>query len=409
MRVFYAFRSKWSNPFFERFQVLPDVFQVPYTDAVEKPEKFKIVISDCHLSAGRFFEGHLNPHEDFHFDDEMCNLFEYFSTGIYGQGPDGTPVEVELFINGDFFDFLNVPVQGEFEDVIDEDMSVFKINAIMAGHPKVMAALRKFASLPGKNITYLIGNHDADLFFQKVREIITRAWDPNGEYPSAKVNLVADRDRIRYEGGVEIHHGNQFEAVHVLNFEKPLLEQHLEKPILNLPWGSFYVLKIINRLKWEREFLDKVRPVKVFVLFGLIMDPWFTLKFCFLSAFYFLKTRFVYSRKRRSSLKVTVDILKQETAFLLDLERQARWLLDQDNEVKTVIFGHTHRPMDKVYPDGKQYINTGTWTKMINLDWQRIGQQFCLSFALVRIQGDESRSELRQWIGAHSPHKVFHN
>ena len=58
-----------------------------------------IVISDCHLSAGRFYDGLLNPHEDFHFDDEMCAFFDYFSTGRYGDGPDG-PVEVELFING---------------------------------------------------------------------------------------------------------------------------------------------------------------------------------------------------------------------------------------------------------------------------------------------------------------------
>ena len=26
---------------------------------------------------------------------------------------------------------------------------------------------------------------------------------------------------MRWDGGVEVHHGNQFEAVHVLNFERP--------------------------------------------------------------------------------------------------------------------------------------------------------------------------------------------
>jgi UDP-2,3-diacylglucosamine pyrophosphatase LpxH len=367
-------------------------------------DKFKIVISDCHLSAGRFVEGRLNAHEDFNFDDEMCNFFDYFSSGAYGDGPNG-PVDVELFINGDYLDFLNVPFHGEFEDTITEDLSLYKLEAIIAGHPHVMAALRRFASKPGKKITYLIGNHDADLFFPKVRERIIREWDPNGQFPSEKVTIIADRDRVRFEGGVEIHHGNQFEAVHVLNFEKPLLNLH--KPVLNLPWGSFYVLKIINRLKWEREFIDKVRPVKVFVFFGLILDPLFTLKFIALSVFYFLKTRFVYSPKRRSSLKVTAEILKQETDFLLDLERQARKLLDQEREVRTVIFGHTHKPMNKIYPDGKQYINTGTWTKMINLDWRSIGQQFCLTFAFIQIQDGKAQCELRQWIGEHSPHKAF--
>lgn len=369
-------------------------------------EKIKIVISDCHLSAGRFFEGRLNVHEDFKFDDEMCEFFEFFSTGIYGEGPHG-PVEVELFINGDFLDFLNVPLNGEFEEEITEELALYKLESIIAGHPKVMAGLRRFASLPHKSITYMVGNHDADLFFPKVRERIIKEWDPQGRFPSDKVTLIADRDHVRYEGGVEIHHGNQFEAVHVLNFEKPVLKTFLDKPILNIPWGSIYVLKIVNRLKGEREFIDKVRPIKVFVLFGLIVDPWFTLRFAALSLFYFLKTRFVYSPKRRSSLKVTLGILKQETNFLQDLEKPARRLLDQDAGLQTVIFGHTHKPMDKLYADGKQYINTGTWTKMINLDWRSIGQQFCLTFAFVRIENGKAQCELRQWIGQHSPHKVY--
>ena len=127
-------------------------------------------MSDCHLSAGRFYEGRLNVHEDFHFDQEMCNLIEYFSTGTYGEGPQG-PVEVELFINGDYLDFLNVPVQGEFEDAITEELSLLKLEAILSGHSQVMKALRQFAAKPNKKITYLIGNHDADLFFLNERTV----------------------------------------------------------------------------------------------------------------------------------------------------------------------------------------------------------------------------------------------
>jgi UDP-2,3-diacylglucosamine pyrophosphatase LpxH len=271
-----------------------------------------------------------------------------------------------------------------------------------------MAALRRFAAQPNKKITYLIGNHDADLFFPKVRERIIREWDPEGRFPSEKITLIADRDRVRYPGGVEIHHGNQFEAVHFLHFDQPILKVFLNKPILNIPWGSFYVLKIVNRLRWEREYIDKVRPVKMLVIFGLLLDPWFTMKFVILSTFYFLKTRFIYSPKRRSDLKVTAGILKQEVNFLQDLEREARRHLDQQKDVQTVIFGHTHKPMNKAYPDGKQYINTGTWTKMINLDLRGFGQRFCLTFAFIRIQEDKAHCELREWVGEHTPHKTFH-
>ena len=376
---------------------------------LEKPDKIKVIISDCHLSAGRFFEGALNAHEDFYFDEEMCELFDHFSTGEYGTRADGTPLEVELFINGDFFDFLNVPYHGEFEDAITEDIAVYKLQAIFKGHPLVMAGLKRFASRPGKSVTYMIGNHDAELFFPKVQEGITREWDAEGRFPSANVKVIADTDRVKWEGGVEIHHGNQYEAVHVLNFEKPLLHSYLDQPVLNIPWGSFYILKIVNRLKGEREFLDKVRPIKVYLIFGMLLDPWFTLKYMFLTSFYFLKTRFVYSAKRRANPKVTAKILKQETSeFFLDLERQARGLLDSQPETKTIIFGHTHKPMNKVWPDGKQYINTGTWTKMINLDWRSLGQQFALTFALVKIKGGESHCELRRWVGEVGPHKIYH-
>ncbi|MBI4924504.1 MAG: hypothetical protein HY843_01155 [Bdellovibrio sp.] len=363
-------------------------------------------MSDCHLSAGRFFERRLNPHEDFYFDDQMIALIQYFSSGRYGEHSN-VPVEVELVLAGDFFDFLNVPVQGEFEDVITEEISLYKINAMIAGHQKVMKAIRNFASLPNKKITYLIGNHDADLFFAKIRERIIREWDPEGKFPSEKIKIHVDTDRLNLGYGVELHHGNQFEAGSTLDFKTPILNHSLDHPVLNLPWGSFYVLKIINRLRWEREYLDKIRPIKVFVIFNLILDPIFTLKFCFLSFFYFLKTRFIVNPRRRANIKITLEILKQEVRFFQDLESEARQYLDSHSEVKTLIFGHTHRPMNKIYPDGKQYINTGTWTKMVNLDWRGLSGQFRRTFALVHIKDDQARVELRQWVGESSPHQAF--
>jgi UDP-2,3-diacylglucosamine pyrophosphatase LpxH len=378
---------------------------------VETPEieSYKIVVSDCHLSAGRIFEGGLNPHEDFHFDDEMAQLFDHFCSGKYGWDASGRPIEVELVLAGDYLDPLNVPVEGEFEDSITESVALKKIEAILQGHPRVWRAIRDFASRPGKRVTYLIGNHDADLFFEKVRERITREWDPEGRYPSPAVRLVADTDRLTYpELGLEIRHGNQFEAGSVLNFQKPLLTEHLEEPVLNMPWSSFFVLKIINRLKWEREYLDKIRPVKVFVLFGMIVDPFFTIRFVFLSLFYFFQTRFVYSPVRRATWGVTYQILKQESGHVfLDLEKEAREVLSERKDLKTLIMGHTHRPMDRVWPDGKQYINTGTWTKMVNLDLRGLGQQVRRTFAYVQVKGGSVRCELRNWVGESGPHQIF--
>lgn len=368
-------------------------------------KKIKLIISDCHLSGGLYFQGERNPHEDFYFDEEMIAFFEYFSSGEYGDG-----CEVEFILNGDFLDFLNiVNKNGDFEETVTEEHALYKVDCILKGHPKVFETIRKVAARPGKSFLYNIGNHDADLFFPKVRERLIRAWDPDGKFPSEKIKIEHERPFLDLEGGIQMHHGNQFEAVHFLNFDKPLIAQHNGSSILNFPWGSFYVLKIVNRFKMERDYVDKVRPVKAMMLWGLFFDTWFVLKFAFFSLFYFMKTRFIYSSKRRSQLSVTIEILKQEsTTFLQDLEASARQILNNAPDVHTVIMGHTHHPMHKVYQDGKAYINTGTWTKMINLDIRTIGNNYQLTFAKIDYRNSEKPEvTLNQWMGDHKPYSLF--
>jgi UDP-2,3-diacylglucosamine pyrophosphatase LpxH len=144
------------------------------------------------------------------------------------------------------------------------------------------------------------------------------------------------------------------------------------------------------------------------VLFGIVVDPLFTFRFVGLSLFYFFQTRFVYSPMRRATWKVTYQILRQESGHVfLDLEREVREVLDERKDLKTLILGHTHRPLDKVWPDGKQYINTGTWTKMVNLDLRDLGKQVRRTFAFVHVRGEEARCELRNWVGESGPHQIF--
>lgn len=369
-------------------------------------DQFKVIISDCHLSAGRFFEGRFNPHEDFHFDQEMVEFIEYFSTGVYGEGTSG-PVNVELIINGDFLDFLNVPYLGEFEEGITEDIALFKCEAILSAHARVMGALKKFASKPNKKISYLIGNHDAELFFEKVRERITREWDPEGQYPSEKVVVIADTDRIRYEEGLEIRHGNQFEESNHLDFKNPFINLKNGSQVLNIPWGSIYVLKIINRMKWERTNLDKIRPLKIFAFFGLLFDTVFTLKFLLLSLFYFTRTQMRGGSGSLFGARKTLRTLSQERNLFLDLDIQARGALQDDPTLHTIVMGHTHLPMHRVYEGGRQYLNSGTWTKMIYLDWRFIGEPFRKTFILVQIKNGEIKAELNQWMGIKNPYSAF--
>src|SRR6185312_6549304 len=81
------------------------------SQAAPAPKKIKLVISDFHLSRGKWLEnGRRNPLEDFHQDERFKEFLEYYSTGKYKD------YDVELIINGDFFDPLAVvPIPGPGE------------------------------------------------------------------------------------------------------------------------------------------------------------------------------------------------------------------------------------------------------------------------------------------------------
>jgi len=66
-------------------------------------KRVKLVVSDFHLSRGRWLPyGLRNPLEDFHQDEKFQDFLEHYSTGPYSDA------EVELIVNGDFFDPLAV-------------------------------------------------------------------------------------------------------------------------------------------------------------------------------------------------------------------------------------------------------------------------------------------------------------
>ena len=354
-----------------------------------------------HLSAGQFIDGVQNPHEDFFFDHEFIDFLHFFSNGIYGDG-----CEVELVLNGDILDFLNVPIQGDFPDVVTASVALEKMHAIFKGHAEVTRALQEFVQKPGKSIVYNVGNHDLDMFFPEVREEFCRVIG-GANWKREKVWVHTETEFLSYPEGIQIHHGNQFEAVHRTNYQQPLITENLPEPILYLPWGSLYVIKIINSLKLERDYVDKVKPAKLFMAISLIVDPLFTIRFILLSAFYFINTRFIYNPRRRATLRNTIAIMKQEITPFYGLEDDAREILDKSPDTHTVIIGHTHGPMQRYYQDGKTYINTGTWTRMISLDFRQLGQQTKLTFAMIQYdEQGKPRASLREWVGQHSPHKL---
>ena len=129
-----------------------------------KINKTILVISDLHLGAGANFNGKRNFLEDFHHDRELVEFLDYYSTGSYKSRT------VELIINGDFFDFLAVPFVPYFADEFwSESAALDKLKIILKAHPEVIDAMDRFLNQKNKKMVYIIGNHDGELVFDKVR------------------------------------------------------------------------------------------------------------------------------------------------------------------------------------------------------------------------------------------------
>jgi UDP-2,3-diacylglucosamine pyrophosphatase LpxH len=359
----------------------------------------KLIFSDIHISAGTP-PGEFNPYEDFHYDSVMAEFLAYYSTGQNHDRP------VELIINGDFLDPLKVPINQTFPDKITNAIALRKVSICLDGHPIVVKALRDFVSRPDKSITYIMGNHDMEIAYPSVQQLFRSV-----------IGGPTYQDRIRFRifepfydlpGGVRVCHGQQFEALNRVNLERLFLTQGYAEPILNLPWGSIFLLKVIMPMKAERPYINLVHPFARYLSMAMITDTSWAAPAWGKVVYYFLKTRFLEARKRAVSFTHTLDILREEAAFTPNLENAAIQMLDDNPTLTAIIMGHTHGAKVRRYKKrGAMYINTGTWTKLISLDLPDLGVHTRFTYALVEYPQtgplEPPKVSLQRWFGTQQP------
>ena len=110
------------------------------------------------------------------------------------------------------------------------------------------------------------------------------------------------------------------------------------------------------------------------------------------------------------------DLVRELTLFQ-DFETLTRDFFSQKPQARLLIVGHTHNPSLRLFTDGTAFINTGTWTKMINLDLSQGQESQSLPYARIASFEDnvdvtqfENHVEfdLRVWTGLHNlPYKDF--
>jgi UDP-2,3-diacylglucosamine pyrophosphatase LpxH len=83
------------------------------------------------------------------------------------------------------------------------------------------------------------------------------------------------------------------------------------------------------------------------------------------------------------------------------LEQVVENLFEAENlSFDTIILGHNHQAASRVFPGGKQYINTGTWTPITSLAMETLGHKVLRTYAFIEYVDGRARATLKVWHGS---------
>jgi UDP-2,3-diacylglucosamine pyrophosphatase LpxH len=251
--------------------------------------KLKIVVSDFHLGAGPP-DVSVNPLEDFIADEALAHFLETLRVES-----DRDDKEVELIINGDFFEFLQVPAVAGFdphqayppEAYHDscESNSIKRLDLITAGHPIVFDALADFIQVeaPRRRMTLIKGNHDVNLYWPGVKQRLREVLGATGR----RASMLLFAERYVSREGIYVEHGHQYaEQINRWdNFDDPRDRQIPEQ--LRYPAGSRLVIDFFNTVERDRAWADSLKPLTALVWYSMHWD------FAFAARMFLMLTRHV--------------------------------------------------------------------------------------------------------------------
>jgi UDP-2,3-diacylglucosamine pyrophosphatase LpxH len=344
--------------------------------------QIKLVVSDLHMGFGRTTpDGAVNNLEDFISDQAFIDMMEFYRTGEH------VDAEVELVLNGDIFEGLAVNPADPRADMITAKDSVAKIERVLEGHRAMFQAMHTFADAEHRQVTFIVGNHDQDLLWEEVQELLRARIHRN-------IRFLYESYRF---DGVHIEHGHRHERQNRIDPHKMFLTKGLKEPILNLPWGSDLFINCLLKVKRLRPYINRIRPLRLAISWSF----WHDIRALMLGIWYFLvaliKARFRRLRQRRITFLATLRIAFGFKAFPT-LEDAAKRLLLHEG-IHTVVFGHTHIPMGRHPLPGKTYLNTGSWIPTTNLHISAMGRSLLQTYVYIEYEGDVPRARLKLWHG----------
>lgn len=203
------------------------------------PERI-FVISDLHL-------GVPGPMRIFHAGDALARFIRSCAA---------EPGRVELVILGDALDYLQLEPWLAFDTATAER----KTRDILAANPEVFAALEHFMDQrPDKSLVWFIGNHDIELAFPQVRNMIEARIGGAPQWHldnSARVHELPGGAKIR------LVHGNDADVYNRVDYAN-LAEVVAGRgdPASVYPLGSHMVAEVLNPLKADGyRYIDLLKP-----------------------------------------------------------------------------------------------------------------------------------------------------
>ncbi len=350
-----------------------------------------LVISDLHVGKGRFLKnGQLNILEDFDEDEKLIEFLEYYSSNK------NYFADVHLVLNGDILNLIQIDVDGVYTHLWTEEHTVKAIKSIIEGHPQLFQALKKFLSKPNKRMTYIVGNHDFAVVWPKAQELLKQ-----------EIGEALDFKETLLEGGVHIEHGHRFEKINSVPKSKYFVDGPNGTKILNLPWGSLFCMYLMPLLKKERPYIDKVRPLSVYIKWCFLHDFRFFISLGISVFKYLFKTQFKDYTKYNKNFKTNWKVLTNFTVHP-KYEKFAKRIFNRHEDIHIVIMGHTHIAEWRRFPEGKIYFNTGTWNPVPSMDIGLHKNITNLTYACIEINEKKqviTNAYLNVWQGKWRPYR----
>ena len=340
-----------------------------------------LILSDLHLGEGRrLWDGRLNLFEDFTADKKFVEFLS-FHTLAYDR--------VTLVLNGNFFQMMRFRVGRGVPDILYETYATELVRSLMDAHQTVIEALRLFMEKPGNQMVYLPGDADRGILWPRVQEEIRSRISERVEFQ----NEAYQRD------GLWVEHGHQYDPLYT-PLEGAVFDLSNQVEVLRLPWGAYFQAHFVEPLRLQRPLFYRVRPMKTYLVWAFLFEN----RFFFRIVLEFIKMlwkAFTKSLYPGGSLR-DVGTLFRRSADPESIEASAERILSND-AVHKCILAHSHIPDYRQYASGKEYFNSGTWTRTISLDVKSLGPIQKLTYVLVEFKNDQPQARLMEWRGKFEP------